>query len=254
MYPSQEEEIIKYIEGLENQNEFKSDLISTSAHQMRTSLTANKWALSMILKGDSGPITEEQKELLSKINENNNQLISTISELIDVNHTEETHPKYNFEPINIHEIIEHTIGDFRGESREKNIAISFDETGENHIIVGDKQKIKTVLQALIENALKYSPEGGSIMIHTETKEDEVVISIQDEGIGIPKEEQKNIFQKFYRAENAQREQAVGSGLGLFSSFHIIKAHGGKLWFESEEGVGSTFYISLPFPSDEVIVE
>ena len=144
--------------------------------------------------------------------------------------------------------------DFHGEATEKDIAISFDETGDNHIIVGDEQKLLSVFQALIENALKYSHEGGSIMIHTESKESEVVISIRDEGIGIPKEEQKNIFQKFYRAQNAQKKQSVGSGIGLFAGAHVIQTHGGSIWFDSEEGVGTTFYISIPFPDLEDVVE
>ena len=252
--PASEEEIIDYIEELERQNEFKSELISTSSHQMRTSLTANKWAISMLLNGDSGPINEEQRKLLSKIAENNGQMIASVSELIDINHTEETHPRYNFEPLNLHDLIVDVIEDFHAESSEKDIAVSFEETGENHILIGDKQKIKTVFQALIENALKYSHEGGSIMIHTETGEDEVVISVKDEGIGIPESEQSSIFQKFYRAKNAQKEHSIGSGLGLFSAAHVIQAHGGNIWFDSEEGSGSTFYISIPFPPEEVIVE
>ncbi len=249
-----EKDVIEYINKLENQNEFKSELISTSAHQVRTSLTANKWALKMILKEDAGPITGEQKKLLTKLSENNEQMIRTVTELIDVNHTEDSHPKYKFSQIDLHELIEEVISDFHGEAIEKNIAVSFDETGDQHIMIGDKQKLQTVFQALIENALKYSESGGSIMIDIETKPDEVIISIKDEGIGIPEEEQRNIFQKFYRADNAQKMQSVGSGLGLFSANHIVQAHGGKMWFDSKENVGTTFYISLPFHPDEDIVE
>jgi NtrC-family two-component system sensor histidine kinase KinB len=249
-----EQEIQEYIDSLEDQNEFKSDLISTSAHQLRTSLTANKWALRMLVQEDCGEISDEQRKLLTKLSENNQQMIRTVTELIDVNHTEETHPKYLSEPVDLHKLLNRVIDDFQGEATEKDIAISFDETGENHILLGDEQKLVSVFQALLENALKYSGDGDSVMIHTETKEDEVVISIKDEGIGIPKKEQEYIFQKFYRAQNAQKKQSVGSGLGLFSAKHVIQAHRGEIWFDSFEGSGTTFYVSLPFPSVEDIVE
>lgn len=252
LYNASEEEVLAYIAKLEKQNEFKSELISTSAHQLRTSLTANKWALQMLCEG--GMNEDERYKLLKKLAENNGQMIRTVTELIDINHTEDTYPKYKFERVDLHELLESTVADFHAEAVEKDIAISFDETGDNHTLLGDAQKLKTVFQALIENALKYSDPGGTVMIHTDSREDEVVISVRDEGIGIPENEQSQIFQKFYRAQNAQKKQSVGSGLGLFSAAHVIGAHGGAIWFDSVEGQGTTFYVALPFPNLEDVVE
>jgi signal transduction histidine kinase len=254
MHERTKKNINEYIEQLEEQNEFKSELISTSAHQMRTSLTANKWALKEILDENAGNVTENQRILLQKLLDNNKQMIHSVSELIDVNHTEDTHPRYNFGPVDLHQLIEKVISDFHSEAVEKDITVSLDETSEHEIIIGDPQKLRTVFQALIENALKYSVAGGSVMVDTDIHEDEVVVSIKDEGIGIPKDEQEHIFQKFYRAKNAQATQAIGSGLGLFSAYHIIQAHGGDMWFDSVENQGTTFFVSIPFPPDEVIVE
>jgi len=241
----EEEKIYEYIGLLERQNEFKSDLLSTSAHQMRTSLTASKWALEELLRGTYGTLSPEQRLILEKLSENTAQTVRSLSELINVNHTEESHPVYSFESIDINDLIEKTIADFHSEAVSKDIAVSFDDINVTTLILADKQKIKTVLQALIENAIKYSHRGGSVMVDTEAKEHELLITIRDEGIGIPEDEQSRMFEKFYRAKNAQAHQSIGSGLGLFSSLHIIQAHGGTLWFTSKEGVGTTFYISLP---------
>jgi signal transduction histidine kinase len=251
---STEHEINEYIEELENQNEFKSELISTSAHQVRTSLTANKWALKEILNENNGPVTPEQRDLIEKLLENNEQMIKTLTELIDVNHTEESHPKYEFKLTDVHDIIQRVVSDFQGEAVEKDVALSFDDTSESHFVIGDNQKLITVFQALVENAIKYSHPGGSVTVHTEIDDDHMVTSVTDEGIGIPEEEQENIFQKFYRAENAQAMQSIGSGIGLFSAAHVVTAHGGDIWFKSKEGTGATFFVSLPLPKDEDIVE
>jgi two-component system sensor histidine kinase VicK len=246
-----QKDLQSYIQKLEDQNEFKSELISTSAHQIRTTLTANKWALKELLNGATN---DEQKKLLEKLIESNDQTIRSVTELIDVNHTEETHPRYSFELVDIEKILHMVIQDFQSEAEEKNIALSFDDSVETPLIIADKQKLKTVFQALIENAIKYSHPEGSIMVHIDIEENSIVISVKDEGIGIPESEQDQIFQKFFRASNAEEKESIGSGIGLFSSAHIIHMHQGALWFNSRENIGTTFFVELPLPHDEDIVE
>jgi signal transduction histidine kinase len=227
--------------------EFKSDLISMMAHQLRTSLSASKWVLKMMLDGDLGPITDEQKTFLSKTYESNEKMIHFLSEMIDVSHQEDTDIIYTYEENDIVDIVDDVLTDFTGEAKQRKIAIHFKKLG-TILIECNADKIKTALQVLIENALKYSKEGGDIFVNIDRGDHDITISVKDSGIGIGQEEKENIFNKFFRAKNAKKKENVGSGLGLYAAKRIVEKHKGKIWFESEEDKGSTFFISLPIQS------
>jgi signal transduction histidine kinase len=109
----------------------------------------------------------------------------------------------------------------------------------------DVEKIKLAVQNLIENAIKYTPNRGSIEVNLRANKKEVELSVKDTGVGIPEDQKSRIFTKFFRGSNVVRIDTEGSGLGLFISKNIIEAHGGRIWFDSEEGVGTTFYFTLP---------
>lgn len=239
------------MENLESENkklqeivDFKSDLISMMAHQLRTSLSASKWVLKMFVDGELGEVTNEQKVFLKKTYDNNEKMISLVSEMIDINKEDSIEIVYNFIEKDLNEIVEDVANDFTGEAKERKVTISY-TSGAPVIIKCDSEKIRTAIQGLIENAIKYNKENGSIFIKTENKENEVVISVKDTGIGITEKEKESIFDKFFRAVNAKKKENVGSGLGLFAVKRIVEKHNGKIWFESKEGEGSTFFISLP---------
>lgn len=239
------------MENLESENkklkeivEFKSDLISMMAHQLRTSLSASKWVLKMFVDGDLGQVTEEQKVFLKKTYENNEKMISLVSEMIDINKEDNTEIIYTFVQKDINEIIEDVANDFTGEAKERKVTINY-TTGAPVLIKCDVDKIRTAVQGLIENAIKYNKENGGVFIKVEKKEREVILSVRDTGIGISEKEKESIFDKFFRAINAKKKENIGSGLGLFAVKRIVERHDGKIWFESREGEGSTFYISLP---------
>jgi len=111
--------------------------------------------------------------------------------------------------------------------------------------MGDKEKMKLALQNLIENAISYSFSGSDVTISVDCDNMNLTVAIKDKGMGIPENQQKRVFSKFFRADNAVKMETEGSGLGLFLTKNIIEKHGGKIWFESEEGKGSTFYFTLP---------
>jgi signal transduction histidine kinase len=239
------------MENLESENkklkeivEFKSDLISMMAHQLRTSLSASKWVLKMFVDGDLGQVTEEQKVFLKKTYENNEKMISLVSEMIDINKEDNTEIIYTFVQKDINEIIEDVANDFTGEAKERKVTINY-TTGAPVLIKCDVEKIRTAVQGLIENAIKYNKENGGVFIKVEKKEREVILSVRDTGIGISEKEKESIFDKFFRAINAKKKENIGSGLGLFAVKRIVERHDGRIWFESREGEGSTFYISLP---------
>ncbi|MDP1728819.1 MAG: HAMP domain-containing sensor histidine kinase [archaeon] len=238
-------------EKLKKLSSVKTDLVSISAHQVRTSLSAFIWIFKMFLDGDLGKLTSEQDTLLRKAFEGNERAINVISELLLVNKTENIQEKeYEFSDLNIAEMIESCIFDFSGEAHAEGNEIIFLKQGEEHPIVwADKEKIRVVFQNLLENSIKYSNPHGKIFILLKENEVEIEISIKDTGIGISEDGKKKIFEKFYRDPGAQKKEVIGSGIGLFTSKQIVEKHNGKIWFESKENEGTTFFFTLPISKD-----
>lgn len=244
------------IEGLRKENEelrrlnsTKSEWISIAAHQLRTSLSAVKWILKMFLDGDFGKLSSEQEGFMKKAYENNDRMVLLVNEMLSLNHTEDSSITYTIRKEELISLIDETVFDFHGESFKKGIEMIFLKPEENEIFIDcDREKLRVVLQNLIENSIKYSNKGDKVFIGLEKKGSEIELSIKDTGIGIPKEEQPKIFEKFYRATNAKEKEEIGSGLGLYTIKQIIEHHKGKIWFESESGKGTVFYFTIPLSS------
>jgi signal transduction histidine kinase len=223
----------------------RSDWVSISAHQLRTSLAANKWILKMFLDKDFGEITNEQAGFMKKAFDDTENMLGMVGEMLAANHTTDGTITYKFESADIVKIIEDVIFDFHGESFKKNVEIIFLKPNPlPSLLKLDVGKMRVVIQNLIENALKYSIKGQTVIVSVTDTLENVQISVKDQGIGIPKDEQAKIFEKFYRATNAKEKEA-GSGLGLYMNKTIVEAHGGRMWFESQVGFGTTFFVTLP---------
>lgn len=224
----------------------KTEFVSISAHQLRTPLSAIKWTLKMLLDGDLGELTKEQREFLEKTYISNERMIALINDLLNVSRIEEGRYIYKLEQCSLENLIDEVINYFREEIRRKKIKFNFRKPKkEIPKITADIEKMKLVLQNLFDNAIKYNVEGGEIEVELRKENQEIVFSIKDTGIGIPEDQQGRVFTKFFRAANALKKETGGSGLGLFITKNIIESHGGKIWFFSKEGEGSTFYFSLP---------
>ena len=240
------ENLLKENEELKRQNLIKSDLISVSAHQLRTSLSAMKWILKMFMDGDFGELNTEQKNFVGKALESDNRMISFVNEMLSINHAEDTLDEINVTSFDLIKLFDEIIFDFTGESYKKGIQLVFLKPDQSSLIINaDYEKIRVVLQNLVENAIKYSIKDSRIIISVAKKGTNIEISVRDSGIGISKADQANIFGKFFRAPNAKKLDSVGSGLGLYTTKRIVETHKGTIWFESEEGVGTTFYIQIP---------
>jgi two-component system sensor histidine kinase VicK len=142
-------------------------------------------------------------------------------------------------------IVSSAIDEDKEEIEKKKIEIEFKDPGVLPETMLDAEKIKLAVQNLIDNAVKYSSESGKVTISLSNDGENINFRIQDLGIGIPKSQQIKIFTKFFRGDNAEKVNTGGSGLGLFLAQNIIEAHGGKIWFKSEENKGTTFYFNLP---------
>ena len=226
----------------------KTEFVSIAAHQLRTPLSAIKWTLRMILDGDLGKVPKEQREFLEKTYQSNERMIRLINDLLNVTRIEEGRFLYNIKKQDIIEIAEKIIGPLKEIAKRKKLKFEFKKSRKKlPLIEADSEKLSLVFQNLIENAIHYTPPGGKVRISIEylKSKKEILVSVQDTGIGIPKDQQNRVFSRFFRAANAIRAETEGTGLGLFIAKNIIEAHGGKIWFESEENKGTTFYFTLP---------
>jgi len=226
----------------------KSEFVSIAAHQLRTPLSAIKWTLTSLLDGDFGKLNDEQMKYLGKTNLSNERMINLVDDLLNLSRIEEGRYIYRTTVASMENIINAAIKSTELKAKEKNIKISVKLDKNLPDIVVDEEKIKLVVQNLIENAINYSQKKGSVNITAKNDADkrELVFSIKDSGIGIPEEQKSRIFSKFFRAENAVRAETVGSGLGLFIDKNIIEAHKGRIWFESSLNKGAIFSFCIPY--------
>lgn len=242
----QDLELTKQNERFSQLDKEKSEFVSTVAHQLRTPLSAIKWTLDLLLKGEApGELSVEQRALLMKAFESNERIINLIRDMLGIDRIESGMYGLSFTEINIVDLLNNICAEFESQAARKKIHIVINKDTVLPKISVDPQKMRAVLQNLIENAVKYTREGGVITVDLHANGDKMNIAVADNGIGIPKEQQKDIFKRFFRAANAKALDPEGSGLGLFIVKTIIQRHGGTLDFASEEGKGTTFSINLP---------
>ncbi len=226
----------------------KTEFVSLSAHQLRTPLSGMKWTLKMLLDEDVGELDKGQKELLERLYENNERMIKLIADLLDVTKLEEGKYLYYKRKVDITKIVNEVIPPLKSQAEQKQLKFKLEAPQEEiPKFKMDKEKISICIQNLIRNAIKYTDSEGRVTVGLkyDKKKKEVVFHVKDTGMGIPKDKQKRVFTKFFRTSKAMKKEAVGSGLGLYMTKNIIEGHKGKVWFESKEGKGSTFYFSLP---------
>ena len=224
----------------------KTEFVSIAAHQLRTPLSAIKWTLRMVLDGDTGELNAEQKDLLEKTYVSNERMISLINDLLNVSRIEEGRFLYKQQLASLEEIVSIVIDSSQELLKMKKMTLTFDKPKEALPQVSvDKEKMELAIQNLLENAVKYTPEGGKINISLEKNNRDIVFKIKDTGVGIPEDQHERIFTKFFRGDNVIRMETEGSGLGLYTTRNIIDAHKGKIWFDSKEGEGTVFYFTIP---------
>ncbi len=227
-------------------DQMKTEFVSVAAHQLRTPLSAIKWTLRMILDGDTGELNEEQREFLNKTYESNERMINLVNDLLNVTRIDEGRFIYKTEPMQLEDLIDEVVKNSETNIKLKDLKISWNlPSSLLPEVVIDKEKMKIAIENLVSNAIKYTKNHGIISISLEEIEKEILLKITDDGVGIPQDQQNRIFTKFFRGENVIRLETEGSGLGLYATKNIIESHQGKIWFESEENKGTTFFVVLP---------
>ena len=229
---------------LEDLNDVKDEFITTVAHQLRTPLSATRWALKASLDGTLQG--KEKEEMLKKAYTTNNNLINIVGDLINASSIDDKSSFYNFQENDISLILKEVVSSSIFQLKDKKINISYHEPEDHHITFKlDKEKLSMAFQNIVSNAIDYTPDGGNIDVTLSRENNQVIIEIKDNGIGIPSQAQAYIFEKFYRGDNAKKTETDRSGLGLYISKQIIEKHGGTISIESKVDEGTKVVVRLP---------
>ena len=224
----------------------KTDSILSAVHQLKTSVTSAKWSLKMFLSGDFGKLSKEQKEVTQRLYGRNDSSLFLIDNLFYATKIDNKAYRYAKTLVDITQVVQAEINYFQDKIKSKKIKVQFKKPAESlPKIMADKEKIESVIKNLFDNALKYTPAEGTINARIACEGKKISFKIKDSGIGIPLADQSKIFGKFFRARNANKIEANGSGLGLFIAKKIIEDHNGSLSFQSEENKGTEFLLDLP---------
>ncbi len=224
----------------------KSDFFSLMSHELRTPMTTIKEGINLIHEGlKGGQATEKQKRLLTIINEESNRLINLVNSLLELSKMEAGMAVYNFTESDIAQLIKRVTREMEPLAETKNITIEANIGETMPPVKTDTDRMLQVLRNLIGNAVKFTPVGGTVKLSAYAIEKEVIVSVADTGVGIPKEKIDVVFDKYQRAILADSGKISGSGLGLFIVKQIITAHRGRIHVKSALGKGSTFTVILP---------
>jgi two-component system sensor histidine kinase GlrK len=230
---------------LKEMEKLKADFFSLMAHELRTPVASIKEGTDLLLKGIGEEFKEKRNTVLTIIAEESNRLIDLVNSLLDLSKMEAGMMSFSLETLDLKPLINRAISGIEPLAMTKNVSIKMKIPPDLPYVKMDAERILQALRNLIGNAVKFTPVGGQVTISARAVEKGVNVSVADTGPGIPKEELDSIFDKFRQATIASYSKIKGTGLGLAIVKHIINAHGGKVWVESEPGCGSIFIFLLP---------
>ncbi len=228
----------------------KSEFVSFATHQLRAPLTAMKGYTSLMLENEMGTLSAEVRTAISRIYESAKTLTSIVDDYLNISRIELGTMKYAFSVLDLKVMVSNVIGELKPNIEKSGLVTSFSTSpsgeSERFMVRADQDKLKQVIANLIDNSIKYTPQGSlNISLIKDTDKRIITFKIKDTGVGIAPEVMPKLFSKFVRADNANKQNIYGTGLGLFVAKEIVLAHHGKIWAESEgDGKGSCFYVEL----------
>ncbi|MGY4893586.1 MAG: ATP-binding protein [Candidatus Saccharimonadota bacterium] len=235
---------------LQRLDEAKDEFISMASHQLRTPLTSIKGYISMLMEGDVGKVTSEQKHLLNEAFVSSERMVRLIGDFLNVSRLQTGKFVIDKHPVDLALLVQHEIDGLSANASARGMKFVYKKPKNIPMLELDENKIQQVVMNFSDNAIYYSKDKGTITISLKKVPGFVEFKVVDKGIGVPKEEQEQLFNKFFRATNARRARPDGTGVGLFLAKKVIDDHGGRVIFESKEGEGSTFGFMLPLPKPE----
>lgn len=223
----------------------KSEFISIASHQLRTPLSAINTYSQMLQNGYAGALSDEQQGFMKIIVSSIDRMNELINTLLDISKIESGMLRINQQQINYQELVSSIVREQQVYANNKNIELKLKLPIKPVLVQTDPLLLKEICANFLSNAIKYTPSKGKVTVSLDSQKSRTVLSVCDTGYGIPRESQKYLFSKFYRASNALKKETYGTGLGLYMVKLISDSIGGKVWFKSAEGKGSCFYFALP---------
>lgn len=224
---------------MENQ---KDEFISFVSHELKNPLAAIKGFAGLIANSIKISKYEKTDTYADTISSQADRILELINDLLDINKIEIGKFTYQYEIFSIDNLVKEVIAHQKIITPKRDITLVGNT---KKVIFADKYRIRQVIVNLLTNALKYSPDTRRVVIKLKEQKDQILLSVKDCGLGIPKDEQPRIFDRYYRTKNVQKKRSEGLGLGLYITNQIIKHHHGKIWVESKIGMGSIFFVTLP---------
>ncbi|OGR82289.1 MAG: hypothetical protein A2902_00785 [Elusimicrobia bacterium RIFCSPLOWO2_01_FULL_64_13] len=239
------EKIMRANMELEKLNHMKTEFVSMVSHELRTPVTAVKGFVDIVLEGEAGQINDQQNRFLQIAHNSIERLTLLIADLLDISRIESGQMRMEMVPISLAPVLQESLETHQKIIESKSIKLSSSIKTDLPDVMADESRIRQVMDNLLSNALKFTPAQGSMFVKSDDLGDFVLVTVQDTGVGIRKEDQDKIFSMFYQVDSSLTRHVGGTGLGLAISKAIIEMHGGKIWVESELGKGSTFRFLIP---------
>lgn len=241
-------ELVKLVHDLKRTKDLQENFLLNISHDLRSPINVILSVLQCLKyerKSEDGVIEDKRKEYRDIIRRNSLKIVKLIDNLIDASKLEKNY--YNLKRYNVEIIsfIESIVTSIEKYAEEKDIKVIFDTNVEEFECAVDPAAMDRIIMNLLSNAIKFSPKHGNILVNVQVEDEVIEISVKDEGIGIPKEEQKDIFNRFVQSSQNKKNEYSGSGIGLDLVNYLVRAHGGNIRLESDLGYGSNFIVTLP---------
>jgi signal transduction histidine kinase len=230
----------------------KSDFLSTISHELRTPLTSIAGYVEMMRDGEAGEVAPMQRQMLDVVARNTQRLRDLIEDVLILSRVESGTLRTEKLPVALRGVIDHAVTALRPQAAQADVRLDVIPASAPGMLLGDAPQLEQVLLNLVGNAIKFTPAGGRVTVSLETTGDDLVLRVEDTGIGIPSGEVDDLFQRFYRASNAKAQQITGTGLGLAIVASIVSAHDGRVEVDSRERRGTVFTVVLPRADDETL--
>lgn len=228
--------------------EYHTDFVNVASHNLRSPMANVLWAIEYLVSGEIGSMDKKQKTYIEDIYTKLKEMNSMVNDLLSISRMQNEKIKPELKKNSITETINKVLADLEHYARSQNVTIEVEnECDKNDFVSADLGHLRSIIQNLVENAIRYSFPRTTIKLKTENKGKKLLFSCTNEGIGIPKEKQKFIFAKFFRSKNAVSKQASGTGLGLYITKEMVTTNNGRVWFESEPNEETVFYVEFKKP-------
>lgn len=225
----------------------RTEFVGNLAHELRTPLsTVRLLTEGLTLESDRNELPPRVKDAIGKIDVETGHLVQMVNELLDLAKIEQGDAPMRHDDVDVAHVVEDSIARLRVYAERQNVTLQMDiASPDPAVVVGDEDRLGQLLANLIHNAIKFSAAGGEVVVHLRDEKENVLVEVEDHGPGIPRADRNRIFERFYKVDRARSRGRGGTGLGLAIARHIVDRHRGHIWVQSEEGAGSSFFVSLP---------